>query len=875
VLAGNATHQIKFQYKAPTSKQKSGSEKNLYVVGAQLESATLYATGGQKLGQVNYEVTRYPEAPEGRLIKVWDVWGERTQLREKYSYHQYITHSVVMTPLTELREYCQNLCQPTSSMQCGRSFCDRISTAFSLEPTRSGSVHVVPPSACQGDLRLIPVAALGEGGASSPLVQAGAVDLQVHAAQTGTYGLSPRSSSKPGALEWMGALERANQVGANLATASARASQLVLPNAERDVADASRVLSGFERLSGDAAPAQRAAVKSAIDSKRLELVVAAMDGPEQVRAAVTRGPIAPYLTDKLELAAAPRLGALTEQLGTTCQSGWLVVLQRPEQPGDRALAASATRVTRADGTEMIAYYNAAGDVVRIYEPSRGFYDDFQWSSRHELVGKVRRNAGTRESLTPHVCSSYNERGLVVGGWRFANDVSGKLSGQCFAWDDRGPWLTGVSAPSDPPVTNWATGASAPTPWTMIENRSYDDAGCIRSVVGEGGAKTTFDYDQAGRLTRMVAPDGSVTDFSNHDPFTAQPQTIVRDALGAKAKATLTYDKYGHVTSVDRHGWGPNETWRWEDRVRMTRHSVSTRAGTTEQTRHYNANGSLREVIGPYTRSVIEYNDAGWPVRQTETSIHGNPSERVTCWRRRQDGTVREIVDPLGAAWSETRFYESYSGNDLNTLVSVSPNGNQDCAPPPPLDGRLPPTSETATVQQRDGADRVVAQRDAAGAWTRFSYDGFGRLASVSDDAGTTVHTRYDARHRPIARIVNQGAPLPEQVDASNLSSIQDLLSAAFVTYAPDGGLATRQTFAKGPNGMEQVSSERLHRNLAGRWTTRISETAVGNVTWKQQWDGLGRTVALTNGLDDCIRRRYGVRGRRGGVRSCRDQASSD
>jgi RHS repeat-associated protein len=721
------------------------------------------------------------------------------------------------------------------------------STAFSLEPTPSGSVNITPASACQGDLRLIAVAAFGEGGANSPLVQAGAVDMQVHASETGTYRLS--SAPKPSASEWMGAVERVNQGGANLVTLSAHMPQLVLPDAERDLAEASRVLSGFERLSNDAAPAQHAAVKSAIDSKRLELVVAAMGGPQEVRAAVTSRPIAPALTEKLELASRPSVVASVQQLGTTCQSGFVPRLRRPEGPGDRARAASGTRVTRADGTEMVAYYNAAGDAVRIYEPSRGLYDDFQWSSQHDLVGKVRRNAGTGEPLTPHVCASYNDRGLATDVWRFANDDSGERSGQCFAWDDRGPWLTGVSAPSDAPPVNVVTGQSAAVPVTMLESRSYDDAGRIRSVVSEGGAKTTFDYDQSGRLIRMVAPDGSVTDLSNHDPFTAQPQSVIRDALGAKAEATLTYDPYGHITSVDRHGWGPSETWTWEDRVRMTRHTVSTRAGTTEQIRHYNANGSLREVIGPYTRSAIEYNDAGWPVRQTETSIHGNPSERVTCWRRRQDGTAREVVDPLGAAWSETR---AYSGNDLNTTVWVSQNTAQGCAQGSSLEGSQPPPPVIATVEQRDGADRVVAQRDAAGAWTRFSYDGFGRLASVGDDAGTTVHTRYDARHRPIARIVNQGAALPGQVNASNLGSIRELLSAAFVTYAPDGGLAMRQTFAKGPNGTEQVSSERLHRNLAGRWTTRISETPVGNVTWKQQWDGLGRTIALTNGLDDVL-----------------------
>ena len=286
---------------------------------------------------------------------------------------------------------------------------------------------------------------------------------------------------------------------------------------------------------------------------------------------------------------------------------------------------------------------------------------------------------------------------------------------------------------------------------------------------------------------------------------------------------------------------------------MTHHTVSTRAGTTEETLHYNDNGSLREVLGPHTSIDVEYNDAGWPVRKTETALDKPSEQRVTCWRRRQDGTVRELVDPLGAAWSETR---AYSGNNLHTAVWVRPNTQEDCAQAPSLDGRLPSPPVIATIEHRDGADRVIAQLDAAGAWTRYQYDAFGRLASTRDDYGTTVHTQYDGRYRPIARVVNQGAALPAQVDASNLGSVQSLLSAALVTYAADGGPATLQTFAKGPTGIEQVSSERFDRNRGSRWTTKISKTAVGDVTWKQQWDGLGRTIARTNGLDDLLSIEY-------------------
>ena len=123
VLADKVTHTITLKYKEPYSKKKSGSNDTLYVVGAQLESATLFAEGGQNLGQATYEVSRYQNAPEGRLFRVRDEQG---RLREQYEYSEYRGQGVRMTPLDELREYCDDLCTPTPAVQCGENFCDRM-----------------------------------------------------------------------------------------------------------------------------------------------------------------------------------------------------------------------------------------------------------------------------------------------------------------------------------------------------------------------------------------------------------------------------------------------------------------------------------------------------------------------------------------------------------------------------------------------------------------------------------------------------------------------------------------------------------------------------------------------------------------------------
>ena len=282
------------------------------------------------------------------------------------------------------------------------------STAFSLNGTRlDGDWDVTPSSACRGDLRLLPVAAMGDNVASSSLLGSrGIVRLEAQSSTSGVYRPVGEQVVSPGASEWTGALERVSQSGVNLISLSGTPPQLLLPEPERNLADASRVLSGFERLADKAEPAQRTAVLAEIDNTRLDLLVAAMDGPEEVMKTLSNRQTIPNLTEDLKLQAVPlERKAFPVNFGSSCEaaasdsqrlgSGY----GRAAKPSVRALAASATKVTRGDGTAMVAYYNATGDVVRIYEPSRGFYDELEWDIDHNLLGKVRRSASSTGRTT--------------------------------------------------------------------------------------------------------------------------------------------------------------------------------------------------------------------------------------------------------------------------------------------------------------------------------------------------------------------------------------------------------------------------------------------------------------------------------------------
>ena len=120
---------------------------------------------------------------------------------------------------------------------------------------------------------------------------------------------------------------------------------------------------------------------------------------------------------------------------------------------------------------------------------------------------------------------------------------------------------------------------------------------------------------------------------------------------------MQFDAFGHTKHLERHGFGPTEDWVWLDRVRLERHTVTTSEGADAQRFGYYDNGQLETIDDGVSQSTYTYDAGGWLARLKEASedvVH------KTCFKRRPDGTVFQVVDPNGAAWTETR---SYSGNN--------------------------------------------------------------------------------------------------------------------------------------------------------------------------------------------------------------------
>ena len=159
----------------------------------------------------------------------------------------------------------------------------------------------------------------------------------------------------------------------------------------------------------------------------------------------------------------------------------------------------------------------------------------------------------------------------------------------------------------------------------------------------------------------------------------------------------------------------------------------------------------------------------------------------------------------------------------------------------------PPRAAAATIPMLIAYDVAVGST---------ATDGFGRVATIADGAQTTSHTIYDARDRPVARIVNRDAALPPTIDPASLSSVQGLLSATFVTYGSDGQLESSRVYAMGPGGVEPISAEVFARNYTTNSATRTVNTSAGVLVRTQKWDPLGRLVEDSNNIDQSLKVSY-------------------
>jgi RHS repeat-associated protein len=319
---------------------------------------------------------------------------------------------------------------------------------------------------------------------------------------------------------------------------------------------------------------------------------------------------------------------------------------------------------------------------------------------------------------------------------------------------------------------------------------YDTAGNENSVTLDGQPVAAATYNAQGQMTSSGDGDGKMVTYSDFDPSTGKPQTVLSpDPDGAGPlfiKTTYTYDSIGNVlTKVDPLGnctgctaadYTTRYTYDAEGRLltetdplgNVIKHTYDLAGNeiSLEDAKHhittyeYDAANRLAKVTrpdpdgaggDPAPVATYTYDDVG--NRKTEVNprgnvVGGNPAAFTTTYTYDASNRLASVTTPK----SEKTTY-TYDANG-NRDSMVEPRGNVQGANPNDFKttytydaaGRLLTTTDPlshVTTNHYDAVGNLDWTKDANQNQTMYSYDAAGRILTVTaPDGGITTYT-YD------------------------------------------------------------------------------------------------------------------------------------
>ena len=323
----------------------------------------------------------------------------------------------------------------------------------------------------------------------------------------------------------------------------------------------------------------------------------------------------------------------------------------------------------------------------------------------------------------------------------------------------------------------------------------DGLGRITDIIAPDGSQTRYHYDSAGDLVMASDAMGNDTTFAYHAQFPHYLETIT-DPLGNRAIKNI-YDENGRlVAQIDAEG----------NRIDMT-HDIPGRKESIKD-----ANGNSQSYI---------YDDRGNVLSETnalgETTLHGydnygneltrtNPLGHATSWGFDSRGRQITETDPLGH--TTTTGYDQY--NAVTSMIEA--------------DGTLSLTNvyERVTKEGLPINGPLEEMTDALGHTTYLNYTG-GQLTKLVDSLSNRTRFTYDYLGRKTS----------------------ETLVAGFLTYPDDGGLPTVVTV----DGKVTTYTYDENGRVLTETTTRIDENGVEQTLLTQyEYDANGNLTQTTDPL---------------------------
>src|SRR5205823_5941751 len=286
----------------------------------------------------------------------------------------------------------------------------------------------------------------------------------------------------------------------------------------------------------------------------------------------------------------------------------------------------------------------------------------------------------------------------------------------------------------------------------VTTSTYDSDNHLASVTLPLGEKTTYFYNQNGKLSKVVDPRGNVQGANPDDYAT----TFTYDAAG---RLLTTTDPLGHTTTqaYDKVG---NET----SVIDASNHTTSYA---------YDAQNRLTSITAPDTGvTTYTYDGAGNELTRVDAKNH------TTTYTYDGANEMLSLTSPTSQKW--TYAYDA----DGNQTSMVDANGNS-----------TQTAGDGTTTRTYDAIGQVTAigYSDSTPG-VSFTYDAVGNRSQMTDGGGSQTYA-YDAANRLTG--VTRGTNTFSYVyDVAGNVTSRTFPDSTVTTYAYDND----QRLASAPNG---------------------------------------------------------------------------
>jgi len=305
--------------------------------------------------------------------------------------------------------------------------------------------------------------------------------------------------------------------------------------------------------------------------------------------------------------------------------------------------------------------------------------------------------------------------------------------------------------------------------------TYDNLHNVTSITNELGHTSKYSYDKHGNLTSMLTPTGSHTQYS-YDAL----DRLVDQTSPSGLNTRTAYDRAGNVARIVETG-GRTTNLAYDADSNVT--GVTNALGN-KRTYEYDTVGRLTAETNPLGKTKsYEYDLKGQLLgitneRGERSTFSYDANGNVTTTRDPRGVTITYSYDKLDrlAKVKEGDTDTSYTYDALDNLTGITDgNGNK-------------------TTYSYDQASNLTAVTNPLGQTQAYTYDSAGRQSQWTQPDGSTVTYDYDAIDQLTAlKVADEGGALYAYNADGNRITMDDAHGVTAYTYDGAGRMETMTT----------------------------------------------------------------------------------